>query len=184
KSQRRLQKKNHRGEDGSDENPVERGDAKRPLIEAPAHVQPEISFQFGVTSARDRRAQQFFHSIVVHGSIPILCSFFRRIRTARKTRDFTPLTEIPRAAAISSYCCSSMRARVAAARSFAGNSRKARAIFSRVSRLTAGSAAGSADGSTSSATSGRWRFNASMARLQAMRRAHAEKLPVGMTRAR
>src|SRR5438128_7024659 len=159
KSQRRLRKEHHRGEDGGDENPVECGDAKRSLIEAPVHDRPEIAFQLGVTNGGNGGVQQFFQSVVVHGSIPILCSFFRRIRTARNTRDFTPLTEIPRAAAISSYFCSSMRASVAAARSFGGSSPKARAILSRVSRLTAGSAAGSIDGSMSNAISGRCRFS-------------------------
>ena len=51
----------------------------------------------------------------------------------RNTRSFTAPTEMPKATAISSWGRSSIKASVAATRSFTGNRQNACRIFSRVS---------------------------------------------------
>src|SRR5437764_7497903 len=78
-----------RGDHGGDERPVEERDADRPLVEPPPHVRPEVAFELDV-------GPKLLQSVFIHSS------FFLRMRTARKTRDLTPLTEMPRPRAISS----------------------------------------------------------------------------------
>src|SRR5262249_52101581 len=138
---------------GGQEGGTEGEEPPRPLVDPPRHRRPQVVPRLRLLYRRQRRLDQLLESIFVHGSIPILSSFRRRIRTARNTRDFTPPIEIPSAAAISSYFRSSTSASVAATLSLGRSSRNARRTFCNVSPLATGSGTAAATGSTRSGIS-------------------------------
>src|SRR5580693_1835677 len=82
-------------------------DGQRLLFEFAEHLRPQIAAEFAALNGSDRLFEQFFHVVdffVAHFAITSgrrELSFFRNIRTARKTLTFTSDSEIPAAWAIS-----------------------------------------------------------------------------------
>src|SRR5579871_6352497 len=87
-----------------------RGLSRRFGAQPPHHCRPKIVCRFGVIS--DRRERLFEQplncslfpvpcSLTFHGLIPCSCKSFLSKRSARKTRSFTAVTEIPSASATS-----------------------------------------------------------------------------------
>src|SRR5207302_4115333 len=109
-----IRKKQESCGDGGGENPVKPRQAKRPRVEAAEHLRPEVALKFGVLQRRELALEKcleflfVFLSFAIHvfahfaaTSKPRGLSFFRSIRTARKTRTFTSATEMPTASPIS-----------------------------------------------------------------------------------
>src|SRR6266851_86895 len=174
--------------------PIEPGDGDhrgRLLFELAEHLRPEVAAEFGVFGGRDRLLEKLFHLFVIFfiahfalTSTPKELSFLRSIRTARKTRTLTSAAEIPTASAMLLYGSSSIRASVATRRYFAGSSRNACLIRSRVSPRTAEFSLAAQGRSSGSSVSRRACRRWSRAALVAMRRAQARKLPAGSNRVR
>src|SRR5712692_7134561 len=70
------------------------------LLQPAEHLRPEVALELGLADRSARLSKQLSNSFFVlfaHGSTPRRLSFFRNRRTARKTRDLTAPTEMPRA---------------------------------------------------------------------------------------
>src|SRR5215472_10339409 len=129
-------------------------------VETAQHLRPEVALEFSVFHWTERLFQKrldfLFAFLVGHFAVhktivplaaaatPSELSFLRNRRTARNTRTFTSASEMPAASAISQYGSSSISARVATRRYFAGNSRNARRSWPRSSPRTAESPCGAA----------------------------------------
>src|SRR5580658_1092848 len=103
-------KKEKSGDGKRGERPVEPGnivDGERPLFELAKHLRPEVAAEFGILNGRNGLLEEFLHFFVdffvAHftlTSTPRELSFFRNIRTARKTLIFTSDSVIPTAEAM------------------------------------------------------------------------------------
>src|SRR5262245_25684280 len=193
KNQSRESQKHHGAQ--ANQNPVVPGHSNLPRIEFAQNLWPQIPSKL-VVDWRKGLLQRvanlavivfshvlvlmFFHS----GLIPAWLKRLRRMRTARNTRSFTAPTDVPKALAISSYGSSSTRASVAATCNLAGSLQNACWILSLVSRCNRGSGCATPAGSVGKLCSGRLRRRWSIAKLVAIRRAQAPKLPSGRNRCR
>src|SRR5208282_5740097 len=121
------------------------------LLEFAEHLRPEVAAEIGVLCWRDGLLEELFELVVfveflvahfAWTSTPRKLSFFRSIRTARKSLTFTSDSGMPTAWAILACGSSSMSASVATSRYFAGSCWKASLICLRLSLPSAGSPVG------------------------------------------
>src|SRR5580693_325013 len=90
------------------ERPIEPGNADGLATESFEHLRPEVAAELRAFDGGDGLLEKFLHFfidfVVVHfrpTSTPRELSFFRNIRTARKTLIFTSASELPAALAMS-----------------------------------------------------------------------------------
>src|SRR5208337_86922 len=90
---------------GREQGPIPPGHAQRALIEPLQHRRPQVALEFDALSGGQGILQQLLHIVNLrffHGWTPASDSVFLKMRTPRKTRNFTALSEIPRASAMRS----------------------------------------------------------------------------------
>src|SRR5208283_493155 len=94
-----------RGSKGREQGPIPPGHAQRALIEPLQHRRPQVAPEFAAVRGGQGILQQLLEIVnfrFFHGWTPTSDSVFLKIRTPRKTRNFTALSEIPRASAMRS----------------------------------------------------------------------------------
>src|SRR5208283_163052 len=98
---------------GREQGPIPPGHAQRALIEPLQHRRPKVALEFDAVSGGQGILQQLLQVVNLrffHGWTPASDSVFLKMRTPRKTRNFTALSEIPSASAMRWYGSSSTSA--------------------------------------------------------------------------